>query len=69
MRTGALTPILGYGRFMDAPRTLAIVDNPEKHRFEADLGDGASPSSNTILSKGGSSSPTLRFLSRTAGEG
>jgi uncharacterized protein len=37
----ASTSILGYGRFMAATRTLAIVDNPEKHRFEADLGDGS----------------------------
>ena len=28
-------------RMADSASTLAIRDNPEKHRFEADLGDGS----------------------------
>jgi hypothetical protein len=39
---GALTSTFGYGTAMnDAPPPLPIRDNPDKHRFEADLGDGS----------------------------
>lgn len=37
-----MSTLFGYGDTMsDAPFQLAIRDNPEKQRFEADLGDGS----------------------------